>query len=60
MESRDGAYIMIEEFKSNHNICNKAGFTILCVRNFEPKFQIIPNCLIAHQRYLRQKIIWLF
>jgi hypothetical protein len=31
MESRGDAYIMIEEVKSNHNIYNKAGFTIwLC------------------------------
>jgi hypothetical protein len=42
MESRDGAYIMIEAVKSNHNICNKAG----CVTNFGPKFQIILNCII--------------
>ncbi len=31
MESSIDAYIMIEEVKSNHNICNKAGFTI-CIR----------------------------
>jgi hypothetical protein len=27
MESRGGVCIMIEEVKSNRNICNKAGFT---------------------------------
>jgi hypothetical protein len=28
MESSIDAYIIIEEVKSNHNICNKSGFTI--------------------------------
>ena len=28
MESSIDAYIIIEVVKSNHNICNKAGFTI--------------------------------
>jgi hypothetical protein len=37
METSIDAYIMIEEVKSYHNICNKAGFTIW--RNFEPKFK---------------------
>ena len=54
MESSIDAYIMIEEVKSNHNICNKAGFTIWLCNYFGPKFQIILNCLIARQRYLRK------
>jgi hypothetical protein len=37
MESRDDAYIMIEEVKSNHNICNKAGFTLWLCNLFRTK-----------------------
>jgi hypothetical protein len=54
MESSIDAYIMIEEVKSNHNICNKAGFTIWLREYFEQKFKIILKCLIARQRYLRK------
>ncbi len=55
METRGHAYIMIEEVKSYHNICNKYGFTIFgCVSNFGPKFHMNFNCLIARQRYLRK------
>jgi hypothetical protein len=54
MESRGDAYIMIEEIKSNLNICNKAGFTIWLCKYFGPKFQIDLNCLrkISSPMYL--------
>jgi hypothetical protein len=54
MESRGDAYIIIEEVKSNHNICNKAGFTIWLCKYFGPKINIILNCLIVRQRCLRK------
>ncbi len=37
MESTGHAYNMIEEAKSNHNICNKAGFTFLLCKLFRTK-----------------------
>ncbi len=37
MKSRDCAYIMIEEVKSNHNMCNKSGFTIWLCNLFRTK-----------------------
>jgi hypothetical protein len=53
MESRDGAYIMIEAVKSI--IYAKSPVSLYgCVSNFGLNFQIILNCLIARQRYFRK------
>ncbi len=37
METSSYAYIMIEAVKSNHNICNKAGFPIWLCKLFRTK-----------------------
>ncbi len=46
MESRGDAYIMIEEVKSNHNICNKSGFTIWLCKLFQTK--VSNNCKLSN------------
>ncbi len=52
MESSIDAYIMIEEVNSYHNI--RLVLLYGCVSYFGSKVQIILNCLIACQRYLRK------
>ncbi len=54
MESRGDAYTIIEEVKSNHNICNKAGFTIWLCNLFRTKVSNNPKLYYLSQVKLKR------